>query len=107
MTSPFEEAVAAFLRAEGFNVEPQVGVCGYFVDLGVRHPRDQGRFALGIECDGATYHSSRAARDRDYLRESILRERDWEIHRIWSTDWFYEQVKAKQVLLSAVKEACR
>jgi very-short-patch-repair endonuclease len=106
MDSPFEEAVAAFLRAEGYTIEPQVGVCGYFVDLGVRHPRDSGRFALGIECDGATYHSSRAARDRDHLREEILKERDWNLHRIWSTDWFYGQVKAKQVLLHAVKQAC-
>ena len=106
MDSPFEEAVAEFLRSKGYDVEPQVGVCGYFIDLGIRHPQDKGRFALGIECDGATYHSSRAARDRDYLRESILRDRDWEIHRIWSTDWFYEQVKAKQALLRAVREAC-
>ena len=106
MDSPFEEAVAAFLRAEGYTIEPQVGVCGYFVDLGVRHPRDPGRYALGIECDGATYHSSRAARDRDHLREEILKERDWKLHRIWSTDWFYGQVKAKQVLLQAVRKAC-
>jgi len=106
MDSPFEEAVAAFLRAERYTVEPQVGVCGYFIDLGVRHPRDPGRFALGIECDGATYHSSRAARDRDHLREGILRERGWNLHRIWSTDWFYGQVKAKQTLLEAVRKCC-
>ena len=41
-----------------------------------------------MECDGATYHSSKSARDRDRLREEVLIRRGWNIHRIWSTDWF-------------------
>ena len=48
---------------------------------------------MGIECDGATYHSSKSARDRDRLREEILRSRGWTLHRIWSTDWFKNRTK--------------
>ena len=43
---------------------------------------------MGIECDGATYHSSKSARDRDRLRQTILERLGWRIRRIWSTDWF-------------------
>ena len=43
---------------------------------------------MGIECDGATYHSAKSARDRDRLRQSILERLGWRIRRIWSTDWF-------------------
>jgi transcription elongation GreA/GreB family factor len=43
---------------------------------------------MGIECDGAGYHSSRSARDRDRLREEVLTRLGWKLHRIWSTDWF-------------------
>lgn len=51
-------------------------------------PAKPGTYLLGIECDGASYHSGRSARDRDRLRQEILEKLGWKIHRIWSTDWF-------------------
>jgi len=105
--SPFEAQVDAVLQQAGYQVESQVGVAGYFIDLAVRHPADPGRFAIGIECDGETYHSSKAARDRDRLRERVLMERGWNLHRIWSTDWFTNQRHARERLLLAIAAACR
>jgi len=87
-TNDFERSVGAVLREKGFEVIPQVGVAGFFVDLGVRHPTKPGTYLLGIECDGASYHSGRSARDRDRLRQEILENQGWTIHRVWSTDWF-------------------
>ena len=84
----FEVAVAASLRERGFQTVAQVGVAGFFIDVAARHPKREGAFVLGIECDGASYHSARSARDRDRLRQSILENLGWNIHRIWSTDWF-------------------
>jgi very-short-patch-repair endonuclease len=104
--SPFEEHVMAVLKADGYQVEPQVGVAGYFIDAAVRDPRDPERFILGIECDGATYHSSKAARDRDRLREQVLRDRGWRLYRVWSTDWFTNYEAAKESLLVAVARTC-
>ncbi|NJL60956.1 MAG: DUF559 domain-containing protein [Methylacidiphilales bacterium] len=52
---------------------------------------------LGIECDGASYHNTPTARDRDRLRQQVLEKLGWNIHRIWSTDWFRN--KPAQVLL--------
>ena len=86
--SPFEMAVARALEAHGWEVRPQIGVCGFRIDLGVVHPQKAGAYLAGIECDGATYHSSANARDRDRIRESVLRNLGWEIIRIWSTEWF-------------------
>ncbi|HYN40750.1 MAG TPA: hypothetical protein VE129_03160, partial [Thermoanaerobaculia bacterium] len=79
--SPLEETVAAFLREKGFDVELQVGCSGFRVDMGVRDPARPGRFALGVECDGATYHSAATVRDRDRLRQSVLEGHGWTIHR--------------------------
>ena len=84
--SPFEDAVIGALRARGHCVQPQVGVAGFRIDLGILSP-DGKRFDLGVECDGWTYHSSPAARDRDWLRQSILEGLGWRIHRVWSTAW--------------------
>jgi very-short-patch-repair endonuclease/DNA polymerase III delta prime subunit len=86
--SDFEVAVAKVINNIGFQTELQVGVSGYFIDIGVCHPNRPGEFVLGVECDGAMYHSSKSARDRDRLREEVLVRRGWNIHRIWSTDWF-------------------
>ena len=66
----------------------QIGASAFRIDLGVVHPDFPGRYLAGVECDGATYHSSATARDRDKLREQVLRGLGWEILRIWSTDWW-------------------
>jgi very-short-patch-repair endonuclease len=105
--SPFEIQVEAVLQRAGFQTERQVGAAGYFIDLAIRHPHHPGLFALGVECDGKTYHSSRAARDRDRLREKVLMERGWKLHRIWSTDWFVNPQAAKKKLIEAANAACR
>ncbi|MEQ3513526.1 DUF4011 domain-containing anti-phage protein Hhe [Pseudoalteromonas sp. BZB3] len=86
--SDFEIAVMNALKLEGFTCVPQVGVAGYFIDLAVQDPGQPGRFIMGVECDGATYHSAKSARDRDRLRQSVLESLGWNIKRIWSTDWF-------------------
>ncbi len=86
--SPFQEAVASKLRMLGYQIDEEIESGGRFIDLAVVDPAVPGRYALGIECDGATYHSSRTARERDRIREDHLRELGWNLHRIWSTDWF-------------------
>lgn len=86
--SDFEIAVANALQAEGFECVPQVGVAGFFIDVAVVDPGKPGRYLMGIECDGATYHSAKSVRDRDRLRQAILERLGWRIRRIWSTDWF-------------------
>jgi very-short-patch-repair endonuclease len=103
--SPFEEDVAQAVRGLGYDVRPQVGMAGFFIDLAVIDPRDEGRYLLGIECDGAAYHSSRYARDRDRLRQMILENRGWSLHRIWSTDWFYKREREIEKLRGAIRGA--
>jgi very-short-patch-repair endonuclease len=97
--SDFEESVAIFLEQHGYKVQPQVGMVGFFIDIGVIDPNNEAKYYCGIECDGATYHSSRSARDRDRLRQEILESRGWNIYRIWSTDWFHRRQAQEAKLL--------
>jgi very-short-patch-repair endonuclease len=86
-------------------VTSQVGSAGYFIDLAVLDDRARGRYLLGIECDGASYHSSRTARDRDRLRQRALESNGWKIHRIWSTDWFRHEEREWKRLKEAISLA--
>lgn len=102
--SPFEEAVYASLIGRGLFLETQVGVSRYRIDLAVRDPHDRSRFILGIECDGATYHSSATARDRDRLRQRELEKLGWTIHRIWSPSWFTNPTGELDRVVNRVRE---
>ncbi|MGD9807754.1 MAG: DUF3320 domain-containing protein [Deferribacterales bacterium] len=103
--SPFEDAVINALFDRGIETEPQVGTAGYRIDIGIKHNDFPGRYLLGIECDGATYHSAKAARDRDRLRQEVLEGLGWNIHRIWSTDWYRSPEKELEKVLQAMKDA--
>ena len=85
--NPFEVDVRDTLAREGLKLIPQFGASGYWIDFAVMHPISPGRCVLALECDGATYHSSQSARDRDRLRQEQLERLGWHFHRIWSTEW--------------------
>lgn len=98
----FEEEVAEIVTQTGFRAVPQVGVSGYFIDIGVTHDTCPGQYFLGIECDGAPYHSAKCARDRDKLRQRVLESMGWTIHRIWSTDWYSRHNPERQRLIAVL-----
>lgn len=108
--SPFEEAVASELQRRGWTVVPQIGVSRFRIDLGIVHPDRPGDYLVGVECDGATYHSAATARDRDKVRAAILQGLGWKLLRIWSTDWWVDKAGAAEKLhnqILAVLEASR
>ena len=105
--SPFEESVYDFLMSKGYNVITQVGCSGFRIDMAIKDPSQSGKFTLGIECDGATYHSSRTARERDRLRQEVLENMGWRIYRIWSTDWIKDPNYEKERLIAAVEDSLK
>lgn len=103
--SPFEQEVYEELTRHGLALHPQVGCSGFRIDLAVVDPKAPGRYLLGVECDGATYHSSATARDRDRLRQEVLEGLGWQICRIWSTDWLRDPKSQVLRVLSALSKA--
>lgn len=103
--SVFEEQVAQALHARGYQVHRQVGIAGFFIDLAISDPERADRYLLGIECDGASYHGARSARDRDRLRQAVLEDHGWIVHRIWSTDWFRRPQEQLERVVAAVETA--
>lgn len=101
--SDFEVFVADAIRSAGYEVVPQVGVEGFRIDIGVRHPDYPIGFIAGVECDGATYHSGLTVRDRDRIRQTVLEQMGWNIYRVWSTDWFADPSRELGKLLTRLE----
>ncbi len=107
--SDFEIAVMDVLRAKGYEVEPQLGVAGFRIDIGVKHPEHRSGYLAAVECDGASYHSGVSVRDRDRIRQEILESLGWRnrIWRIWSTDWFRNPLSETERLVQFLEELKR
>ncbi|MCW4047392.1 MAG: DUF3320 domain-containing protein [Candidatus Bathyarchaeota archaeon] len=105
LESPFEEDVAMVIQRAGYNVIPKVGWSGCPIDIGVTDPQLPGCYLLGVEFDGSTYRSISSARDRDRLREQVLRQLGWRIHRIWAPAWVARRESEIRRLTEALETA--
>ena len=103
--SHLDEDVASEIQKLGYDVVPQVGCSGYKINIGVIDPVNSGCYLLGVECDGVTYRSSSSARDRDRLREQVLRGLGWRIHRVWSPSWIARRDSEVKRLKEALEQA--
>jgi very-short-patch-repair endonuclease len=104
-SSEFERSVGAALEALGHRVDSQVGCGRYRIDLAVRHPSRPGVHVLGVELDGDAYRSASTARDRDRLRAQVLANLGWTLHRVWSSDWWFDRERETKRLAAAVTAA--
>ena len=102
--SPFQDWVIDALKKLGYEAVPEVGVAGYFIDIGIKHPSYKYGYFAGIECDGRAYHSSLSARDNDIIRQKVLEGLGWNIYRIWSTDWYQDPNKELKILDNYLKK---
>ena len=96
--------VVDMLRAADYEVDTQVGVSGYRVDIAVRDERESGRYLVGIELDGDSYLSGATVRERDVLRQSVLRGLGWRLLRVWSLEWWHDRERVSKRLLADIAE---
>jgi hypothetical protein len=105
--SPIAEDVAMVIQRFGYAVVPRVGCNVCPIDMGVVDPHDSGNYLLGIEFDGATYQNISSARDRNRLREQVLKQLGWRVHRIWSPTWVARRDSEIRRLATVVEESHR
>ncbi len=107
-TDEFADAVAQFIRDQGFEVRQYVGCSGYKIDIAVRHPSKLvEQYVAGIECDGYSYASARTARDRDRLRSVVLTNMGWNLYRVWSAEWAKNPEVEGEKLIAFLRDAVR
>ncbi len=102
--SPFQQwAIEQINALDGFSCDWEIGAKGYRIDIGVKHEDYPYGYILAVETDGASYHSTQSARDRDFLRQKILEGYGWHFHRIWSTDWITTPLSVRDKLHTAMR----
>ncbi|MEO8698324.1 MAG: AAA domain-containing protein, partial [Acidimicrobiales bacterium] len=94
---PFLEHVRGWMASLSLPVTPMVGQSMYRVDFALAHPTDGSR-GLAVECDAQTYSEARTTRDRDRLRPEALQRLGWDVHRVWSAQWYRDpQSEAQRI----------
>lgn len=102
--SDFEISVQTALEGLGYTIHRQIGASGFSIDLAVVSPDNHNEYILGIECDGAAYHSSKSARIRDRLRQQILEKLGWNFYRVWSQHWITHKQEVLDDLVKVINE---
>lgn len=102
--SPLETQIREALISRGVRLNQQVEQLGFRIDFAVIDPVDSNRYILAIEADGATYHSSKTAKERDLYRQQLLEEKGWTFIRIWSRDWWKNKECEIQRILDKINE---
>jgi superfamily I DNA and/or RNA helicase len=101
--SDFEEDVFNHLTSKGFKLKTQVGISGLFIDLSV-YDKNNKDFILGIEFDGSSNHSSENIRDSIIIKQQILKNMGWSIHKIYSTDWFRNKDSELKLIIDKINK---
>lgn len=109
--SPFEVTVARAIEDMGWTAhlhvgEQRLGGSGHVVDIGVVDPRSPDSYVAGVECDGETYSQYKTASDRDVLRPTVLRERGWNLIRVWSLDYYVDPDRTMERVAQAIHTLC-
>lgn len=89
------------LLARGVDVERNVGMGSYKLDLAVKNAR--GEYVLGIECDESLLCKGLRARERDVMRRKFLESRGWKLMRVWTGEWYDDPEKVIAAVLNAIK----
>lgn len=86
------------LIARGADVERNVGMGNYKLDLAVKNAK--GEYVIGIECDDSLLEKNAKARERDVMRRKFLESRGWKVVRVWSSDFYRNPEKTVTDILS-------
>src|SRR5690606_11783617 len=61
-------------------------------------------YILGIILDGHYYYNAHTANDREMDMPSVLKALGWNIHRIWTMDWFENSDRIIKEIIEKVKD---
>lgn len=98
------EHICRAITDGGYKYQKAIGHSKFKVDIAVINPYNPKEYLLGIMLDGESYRQSRNTRDREVAQISVLRGLGWELHRIWTMDWWDNRDKEISRLMQLLEE---
>jgi len=81
-------SISKKLQERGLEVKCNIGTSGFKVDIGIVNPDKPHQYILGILIDGLYYFNAQTTNDREMVMPAVLKALGWNIHRIWTIDWY-------------------
>ena len=101
------DAIADEIRKKGYEVNTNIGCSEFRIDIGVVHPENKDKYAIGIMLDGINYASSGTSRDRNIVQESVMKSLGWYVSRIMVLDWFENPEKEKERIFNEITQVIK
>ena len=105
-TSGIRSELCRILQQAGYETVCNVGCSDLRVDVAVVHPEHPEQYSLGILLDGDAYAAAKTTRDRELSHVDVLKDLGWDIHRIWTVDWWDNPRKEITALINKLKSIC-
>lgn len=98
------EHICQAIKDGGYQYQKAVGHSKFKVDIAVVNPYNPDEYLLGIMLDGESYRQSSNTKDREVAQISVLNGLGWELHRIWTMDWWDNRDKELYKLMKLLGE---
>jgi very-short-patch-repair endonuclease len=101
----FELSIAESVRKQGYEVHSQIGCSDFRIDPGIVDKQNPSAYILGVLTDGKNYHAATTSRDREIVQVDVLKSLGWNVHKIWSTEWWEKPDKVISGIMEAIAKA--
>jgi hypothetical protein len=98
------EHICQQITGAGYQYQKAVGHSKFKVDIAVINPYNEEEYLLGIMLDGESYRRSSNTKDREISQISVLESLGWNLHRIWTMDWWDNREKEITRLLQLLEQ---
>lgn len=100
------ECICSKLKDAGYEFQKDIGHSKFKIDIAVIHPEKPEEYVLGIMLDGDSYRQSVNTKDREIGQINVLSGLGWNLHRIWTMDWWDNREKEIQKVMDRLEELC-
>ena len=98
----YEHVIAQELIKHGYDVHHQIGCSAYKIDLAVVDKKNNSSYILGVLTDGKNYQRAQTSKDREVTQLSVLKQLGWNIHKVWSTEWWENPARVTNEILESI-----
>ena len=98
-----EKYIKEDLEAKGYQCDINVGDSKFKINLCVKN--NEGKYILGIICDGVTYKDTPTCRDRNSVQTQMLKRLKWKVIHVYTLDYFKNRSAVINTIINAINKA--